>query len=120
MGKHDICHVEFDSTDLERTRRFLGGLFGDWQFQGWGDKYLLFSTPGGPGGGINRVDKLQGGSGTLVHVEVDEIEPYLARVEGLGGRIHTPKTEIPEIGWFAIVKDPDGNLLGLYQDKPKG
>ncbi len=120
MGKHDVCHIEFDSTNLERTKKFFGGLFGDWKFQSWGESYMLFDTPNGPGGGINKVDKVEGGSGALVHVQVDEIEPYLTKAGGLGGGVHTPKTEIPEAGWFAVLTDPDGNLLGLFQNKPKG
>ena len=119
MGKHDICHVEFDSTNLERTKGFLGSLFDDWKFEGWGGEYMLFSTPGGPGGGINKVEKANPGANVLVHVEVDTIDPYLQKVEGLGGAVHKAKTEIPEIGWYAVVKDPDGNLLGLFQERPK-
>jgi len=115
MGNHDICHVEFDSTDLERTKGFLGGLFEDWKFQSWGESYMLFDTPDGPGGGINKVEKVEPGKNILVYVQVDEIEPYLAKTGGLGGGVHTPKTEIPNVGWFAILTDPDGNLLGLFQ-----
>jgi predicted enzyme related to lactoylglutathione lyase len=37
MGKHAICHVEWASTNLRRTQKFYGGLFG-WMFKPWGEK----------------------------------------------------------------------------------
>jgi predicted enzyme related to lactoylglutathione lyase len=50
MAKHAICHVEWSSTDLERTRAFLAGLF-DWEFQAWGEDYLVFTPPEGSAAG---------------------------------------------------------------------
>ncbi len=112
---HTICHIEWCSTDLERTRAFFSALF-DWEFKAWGENYLLFTPPGGVGGGIMKVDKVNAGDSPLVHVEVDEIEPYLEKVGKLGGKIATPKTEIPTVGWFAVICDPDGNFIGLYKE----
>ena len=54
-----------------------------------------------------------------VYVEVDEIEPYLEKVGELGGDVAVPKTEIPNQGWFAHIKDPDGNIFGLFQGGEK-
>ena len=51
----------------------------------------------------------------MVYVEVEEINLYLEKVLNLGGSVAIPKTEIPTLGWFAHVKDPDGNIVGLFQ-----
>ena len=118
MVKHSVCHFEWSSTDLERTKKFLNGLFG-WEFKSWGDEYLLFDTPEGPGGGIMKVDNVTPGRSPFIYIEVNEIEPYLAKAQELGGGIDTPKTEIPSIGWHAHVTDPDGNIVGLFQNLPK-
>jgi predicted enzyme related to lactoylglutathione lyase len=118
MAKHSVCHFEWSSTDLERTKKFLEGLF-DWKFQAWGDEYLLFDTPEGPGGGIMKVDKVEIGKSPYIYIEVDEIEPYLEKVKTLGGSVDTPKTEIPTVGWHAHLVDPDGNIIGLFQNLPK-
>jgi hypothetical protein len=55
----------------------------------------------------------------VIYVEVEEIEPYLKKAEELGGGVEVPKTEIPTLGWYAHLKDPDGSLVGLFQEKPK-
>jgi len=114
MAKHAICHVEWSSTDLERTRAFLSGLFG-WEFQAWGEDYLVFTPPEGVEGGIMKVDEVHPGASPLVYIEVEEIEPYLERAKELGGGVAVPKTEIPTVGWFAHLTDPDGNVVGLFQ-----
>ncbi len=114
MTPHRIGHVEFASTDLERTRAFFSGLFG-WSFNTWSEDYYLFSAPDKPNGGIMKVDKVEPGNSTVVYVEVDDIESTLKHVEELGGSVAQPKTEIPDMGWYAHLTDPDGNVIGLYQ-----
>lgn len=114
MAKHTICHIEWSSTDLQRTKSFLSGLFG-WKFRYFGEDYLSFDTPEGPGGGIMRVDRVRPGESPYVYIEVEEIEPYLERAKKLGGGVAVPKTEIPTIGWFAHLTDPDGNVVGVFQ-----
>jgi predicted enzyme related to lactoylglutathione lyase len=119
MVKHSICHFEWSSTDLERTKEFLKELF-EWKFQAWGKEYLLFKTPEGPNGGIMKVDKVEPGRSPFIYIDVEEIGPYLEKTKELGGGIDTPKKEIPKVGWFAHITDPDGNIYGLFQDRKKG
>ncbi len=116
MTEHVIGHVEWASTDLKRSRDFFSGLFG-WKFNEWNDDYYLFHTPGKPGGGIMRVDKVEPGNSPVVYVETGDIESTLQRVEELGGKTVMPRTEIPDMGWYAQFTDPDGNVIGLYQGK---
>lgn len=118
MAKNSICHVEWNSTSLERSRDFLSDLFG-WTFKPFGGSYLLFMPHEGIGGGINKVDKVVPGESPVVYVEVDKIEPYVEKIKKLGGSIAVPKTEIPDIGWFSHFKDNDGNLMGLYEGIPQ-
>lgn len=114
MAKHAFCHIEWSSTDLERSKTFYGGLFA-WKFEPWGEDYLTFTAPEGPGGGIMKVKEVSPGASPSVYVEVDEIEPYLNKAKELGGGVAVPKTEIPKVGWFAHLKDPDGNIVGLFR-----
>ena len=118
MAKHSICHVEWSSTDLNRSKTFYGGLF-DWKFEQWNETYALFSAPDGAGGGISKVDRVAPTDATVVYIMVDEIAPYLGRAAELGGGVAVPKTEIPNMGWFAHLKDPDGNVVGIYQNNHK-
>jgi predicted enzyme related to lactoylglutathione lyase len=116
MTKNAICHVEFASTDLERTKAFLWGLFG-WEFQPFGANYLLFSKSGPVGGGIWRVPEVTPGNSPTVYVEVEAIEPCLEQAPELGGAVVAEKREIPDFGWYAHIADPDGNVIGLFVKK---
>jgi predicted enzyme related to lactoylglutathione lyase len=118
MAKHAICHVEWSSTDLERSKAFFSGLFG-WEFKAWGEAYLVFNTPEGLGGGIMKVEEVKPGESPYIYIEVEEIEPYLEKSANLGGGMAVPKTEIPGVGWFAHLTDPDGSIVGLFQGRSK-
>lgn len=113
MAKHEICHIEWSSTNLKRTQTFFGGLFG-WKFEPWGEEYVLFKSPN-LGGGFMKADKVRPGQSPTVYVEVQEIEPYLKKAKEHGGGVAVPKTEIPTMGWFAHLTDPDGNIVGIFQ-----
>jgi predicted enzyme related to lactoylglutathione lyase len=38
-------------------------------------------------------------------------------VRGLGGKVLTDKTAVQDMGWFAIIADPTGAMLGLCKNK---
>jgi predicted enzyme related to lactoylglutathione lyase len=114
MTKDAFCHIEWSTTDLEKTRDLLSGLFG-WKFESWGEDYMIYTTPKGVGGGIMKADKVEPGKSPFVYVDVPEIEPYLEKAIELGAEIGVPKTQIPEVGWYAHIKDQDGNIFGIVQ-----
>lgn len=35
-----------------------------------------------------------------------------------GAAVAQPRGPIPGVGWYAVVRSPDGNLFGLMQDDP--
>jgi len=54
--------------------------------------------------------------GAVVYLNAgNDLQPMLDKVEENGGQIIQPKTEIsPEMGWFALFVDTEGNKLGLH------
>lgn len=45
----------------------------------------------------------------------NDLQPMLDKVEQNGGRVIAPKTQIsPEMGYFALFTDTEGNKLGLH------
>ncbi len=54
--------------------------------------------------------------GTIVYLNAgDDLQIVLGKIESSGGKIVVPKTEIsPEIGFFAMFIDTEGNKLGLH------
>ena len=116
---HNICHVEIPTTDFDKAKTFYSNLFG-WKITAMPNMdYLAFETGATPGGGFNKVDKVAsaGEQGVLIYVSVDDIQGSLAKIMELGGNVVKEKTEIPNLGWYALFVDPEGNLLGIFQAK---
>jgi predicted enzyme related to lactoylglutathione lyase len=54
--------------------------------------------------------------GTIVYLNAgDDLKIVLDKIESNGGKVVVPKTEIsPEMGFFAMFIDTEGNKLGLH------
>ncbi len=49
------------------------------------------------------------------YIIVTSIEDYITRIERAGGEITVPKTEISNVGSFAMSLDRGDNLFGLFE-----
>jgi predicted enzyme related to lactoylglutathione lyase len=121
MAHGQITHIEFPADDTSRAQRFYSELFG-WEFQemeGYGG-YFLFSA-----GSIERSGGAVGQRGQStgevlrIYITCDSIDDVLGRVPELGGKVVTPRTEIPGQGWYAVITDSEGSELGLYENLPE-
>lgn len=115
MPNHPIVHVEISANDREAAGKFFSELFG-WTIRQMPEMdYATFDYGvKGVGGGLNPVREDNPPGTVVVYVDTDDIDASLAKAERLGGKIVTPKTEIPGMGWFGIFNDPTGNPIGLY------
>jgi predicted enzyme related to lactoylglutathione lyase len=52
------------------------------------------------------------------YIGVESVEEYSKKVITLGGQIIIPRMGIPGIGWFALAKDPEGNVFGIFENIP--
>ena len=117
-----IVHFELPFGVAERANRFYADIFG-WQSRKWDgpEEYYLQQT--GPddesygiGGALIARESAVNGGGTLVVIGVDDLDAYIAKVTAAGCAIVTPRTPVPGVGWFANFRDPEGNVLGMFQD----
>ncbi|MEX0766091.1 MAG: VOC family protein [bacterium] len=116
---HNIVHVEIPATDIGRAKEFYGKIFG-WKFVDFDPTYSLFNTGSRTvGGGIYKVDAMPAQSPVRAYVLVDNVEASLTRVKGSGGTVVQPKGEVPGMGWYAGVKDPQGAEIWLWQRNPR-
>jgi len=115
---NSICHIEIMATDLDKAKKFYSELFG-WKIQSWqgSPDYLMFDTGKEPGGGIAKAEKVNPGDGILLYVLVDDIEKSLNKAKELGGKVVKENTEIPNVGWFGLFADLDGNVIGVFKGK---
>ena len=109
-----ISHIEIPSTDLDRSSEFFKKVF-DWEFKPFGNGYLLYNNQKGIMAGLRKVNSVVKGDTTVFHITVDQVDKALERTKNAGGHIKVGKTTIPAMGWYAVIFDPDGNTIGLYQ-----
>ena len=74
------------------------------------------TEPGAINGGMFQRDETL--TSPVLTIDVDAIDDALAQVESSGGTVVAPRTEIPGMGAFAYFKDPEGNVLGLWETTP--
>lgn len=118
MG-NPLCHFEFMSSDLQKAKQFYGRVF-DWTFNGGGmPGYVMIGTGKSPDGGIMVKPAEAPHYALHNYFLVDSIEETLSKVSAAGGNVIKGKTEIPNIGHWAMFADPDGICVGLFEGLPK-
>lgn len=119
MEKRPFVHVEIPANDPAAAAEFYSSIFG-WETEHDENMdYTMFDN-GGVGGGFNRLGEQVGVGDVIVYIGSGDIDADLAAIKAAGGDTVVPKTEIPNIGWFAWFKDPTGNTLALYTPKEGG
>jgi len=112
-----IVWFNVPADDIQRARKFYSGLFG-WKikpFRGMKD-FLEIDTAGAdasPNGGLTG--RKNGEQGVTHYVSVDSVEKSSAKIEKLGGKICVGKTAVPNMGYFAVCQDTEGNSFGLWE-----
>ena len=122
-----VVHFEIPADDVDRAKEFYGSVFG-WQLQtmsmGDGDYTIAMTTrvdeqsqlptePGAINGGMMlRTERTPG---PVITIDVDAIDDTLKEIESRGGSTVQPRTAIEGMGAFAYFKDPEGNVMGLWE-----
>ncbi|MEO8430811.1 MAG: VOC family protein [Acidobacteriota bacterium] len=121
MG-NPFVHVELNTTDLDKAKKFYGDLF-DWNLEdvqmGPMGTYTMIQPGTGTGGGMLRHPDPKGPSAWLAYVDVDDIGASTKKAKSLGATIMKDVTEVPGVGWMSILVDPTGAMLALWKPKPK-
>lgn len=125
-----VVHFEIPYDDAETARAFYATVFGWSANPVPGMDYTLVATgPSGDDGQPAEPGFIDGGlisrSGgpspaPLVVVDVEDIETTLAAVEAAGGATVQGRAAVGDLGFSAYVRDPEGNVVGLWQDAGRG
>ena len=114
-----IVWFEIPADNPERAGKFYGSLF-DWKierFPGMPD-YWHINTGGGddaPDGGLMK--RKHPGQPITNYINVASVSEFAVKVEKLGGKICKEKTAVPQMGYFAVCTDPEGNMLRAMGEK---
>ena len=57
--------------------------------------------------------------GWIGYIGVDDVDATAGRVTKAGGRIHVPPTDIPNVGRFSVVADPQGAVFAVIKMNPR-
>ena len=115
-----IVHFEIGVQDVAKAQRFYGPLLG-WEFSAYGPAAMVSNV--GPmagtmgiGGHINALGHPPHNY-CVVYAQVEDLAATIARAQELGGKQLVPPTEIPGMGHFAWLADPEGNTVGIWKPK---
>lgn len=118
MAHGDITHIEIPVSDIGGGTRFYSELFG------WGieavpgfEEYPMWQAPNQVSGGA-LTPREETFTQPRAFVEVDSIDTTLTHARELGSAVLIEKEPAGDMGWYAVVVDPDGNQIGLFENAP--
>ncbi|MFT4976074.1 MAG: putative enzyme related to lactoylglutathione lyase [Myxococcota bacterium] len=111
-----VVWFEVTGQDAAALKGFYGGMFGwSMSFDNPQRYAQLPKEEGAIGGGVGLRD---GAGWSTFYVAVPDIEAQVAQAQALGGQVLDPIRPMPGGSFIAVVADPDGNAVGLYQGAP--
>ena len=114
---------ELATTDTRRAQAFYSSLFG-WSSvarEAGGTTYTTFAQDGMPRCGMLAIPPAWGPVPPywLVYFAVRDCGGQAALVQSLGGTIRVPPTDVPEVGRFSVVADPQGATFAVIEPVPQ-
>ena len=115
--------LDLGTTDLPAAQEFYTGLLG-WEFEDAGEEYghyRMIRSNGTLVGGAMDITGFTGPDGDplpsewTVYLAVDDLDARVATAQAAGAQIIVPPTVAGDAGSFAIVLDPAGYPIGLWQ-----
>jgi predicted enzyme related to lactoylglutathione lyase len=112
-----LCWNELATPDPDRAREFYTALFG-WttQEQDMGTMtYTTFLRGGERAGGMYAItDEMEGMPPVwMVYFAVEDCDASTARASELGAQVHVTPADIPGVGRFAMMADPQGAMFSI-------
>ncbi len=102
---------ELMTTDVAAAKQFYGALFG-WETEDYegGSGYVMVKVGGEAVGGMMALPLECAGMPPAwgVYVTVADVDATARQVEALGGKLLRPPEDIPDVGRFCVLQDPQG------------
>ena len=112
-----VSYLRIPARDVSQSADFYRTVFG-WRLRGDAEA-PSFSDGTGHVIGHWRTDLAAvGQAGVLPYIYVTDLDATLRTATGRGAELVTPP--YPEGGlWVALIRDPAGNVIGIWQDGPR-
>jgi predicted enzyme related to lactoylglutathione lyase len=112
---------ELMTTDAVAAERFYRDVVG-WgaEKQPGAQPYTLLTVGGTAVAGLMPIpDEAKSmGPGWVGYIGVPDLDAGVAKLTALGGAVHRAPADIPNVGRFAVVADPQGASFVLFQPLP--
>ncbi len=115
-----IVHYEIAAKDSKKLKGFYEGMFG-WKFEpaplpGYDMIEGKQGAEFGINGGLYQIEEAGDQPGVRIYANVDSADAYMAKVEGLGGKVIAPPMAPPGAGIkIGVFADPEGNVVGVVE-----
>jgi uncharacterized protein len=112
------------TKDPKAAAAFYGEVVG-WKTQPFDNNpdYLMWVASQGPLGGLMKLPDEAAKMGApphwMAHVCVANVDATVAKVKELGGKVHKEAADIPTVGRFAVIADPQGASISIFTPKDK-
>src|SRR5271156_1778489 len=124
-GTSNFVWYELVTSDAKAAEVFYRGVVGwDADVQAGltpGEPYTILKAGKVPVAGMMAMPKEFFASGNkpgwIGYIGVEDVEAYTKRVQAAGGKVYRPVQEIPSVGQFSIVSDPQGTVFALFEAK---
>jgi uncharacterized protein len=110
-----LCWNELMTSDIEGSRDFYKGLLG-WNLK-MSAEYTEIDVGERPAGGMMQMPNDMRGmpSSWSPYFAVDDCEAIVAKAKSLGAQVYVPPTDIPTVGRFAVLADPQGAAFDVIK-----
>ena len=118
LKKHGaISWSELITSDVEAAKSFYGKLF-NWRFEDApmeGMTYTVFEANGRQIGGMMPTPEDAEGMPPAwgLYITVDDVDAVAEQASGMGAKIVMPPGDIPEVGRFCVLQDPQGAYISI-------
>jgi predicted enzyme related to lactoylglutathione lyase len=105
------------SDDPKQAQDFYTQLFG-WEtevFESAEGDYTMISSGGQRHGGFGKAMEGAPPPHWLSHVRVENVDETIEKAQGAGGKLAAGPFEMGEVGRMAIIADPEGAHISVYQ-----
>ena len=113
-----LCWNELSTRDVAQAISFYSGLFG-WatKTDGGPMPYTEIMADGQPIGGMMAQTPEQGDAppNWLPYFSVEDCDAIAASTKELGGAVFVPPMDIPKVGRFAVLQDPQGAVFAVIK-----
>ncbi len=118
LKKHgSISWSELITSDIPAAKKFYGELFG-WTFEDMPMEemtYSVFKANDDEAGGIMPFppDAPPMPPAWGLYITVDDVDDVVEKASGMGAKVAMPPNDIPDVGRFCVLQDPQGAYISI-------